>query len=387
VRKDKANNEEQGDSNMKKTRSNARWAGLTAAQRKTLETWLFEEQINYEEALRRATETLNFKGSVSSIKRFYARRYHERLLESMGEEQEDAQEVADDAAGSAVFRTAGMKLAARAFFHQVREKPGNVKEWSPLAKLMLWSEDLELRRTLKAEENQLRRERLEFARERFQFNIVEKALKMLPELQELAEARKDPKQREYEEGKRVNAVIRRLFGSRMAKAHAESPEEEAAMEEAKRRQRETSVRCEGATADKSSTGSGVQEIRNERKTERARAGQVGQTLNPDCIGKHRTLNAEGEEKNKARQPRTTSTSTTTIGAETSVPRDGASDTEHPSFAGTLRRTDQMLNAESGTQEIRNERKVMDLEKQTQARAEGGSVCMTDEEWARRNRAA
>ncbi len=359
---------------MKKTRSNAKWIGLSVAQRKTLETWLFEERVNYEEALRRAQSELGFQGSVSSVKRFYARRSQERLLESMAEERTDAQEIADDAASAALFRTAGMKLAARLFFQQVREMPGNVKEWSALAKLMLWSEDIELRRTLKTEENQLRRDRMAFAKERFQFNTVEKALKILPQLQELAEARKDPKQREYEEGKRVNAIIRNLFGSHMPKSHPENAEEEAAMEEAARREQEEHDRRAEAVRRRA---------REEAAARARRATEGRQTSIPreDATEEGAELNVDGEEGNQAQQSRTTTSARTiTIGAP------GA---ESPA-----------PNIESGTQEIRNEpeERGRDFQEAKDSGgpdpanlecggATGGPRCTTDEEWARRNRAA
>ncbi len=131
---------------MKKTRSNAKWAGLTAVQRKTLETWLFEERVNYEEAWRRACMEMDYKGSVSSLKRFYARRSQERMMEALTEGRDDAQEMVDAPADAALFRSAAMKMVGLLFLRQVRERPENVKEWGALAKLMLWSEDIELRR-------------------------------------------------------------------------------------------------------------------------------------------------------------------------------------------------------------------------------------------------
>ncbi len=219
---------------MKKVRSNARWNGLSKAQREMLEKWLFEDGLKYEEAWRRAQAELGFQGSVSSLKRFYVRRSQERVLEKLVETQEEAEAIVAAPATAGLFRSAAMKLVGQLFLRQVRDTPGEVKEWSALAKLMLWQEDLELRRQLKQEENEMRRENLAFAKERFHFNVVRRAEKVLPQLQELAEARKDPKLREYEEGKRLNAIIRNLFGSQMPKSHPESAEEEAAMEKAAR---------------------------------------------------------------------------------------------------------------------------------------------------------
>lgn len=374
---------------MKKTRSNARWAGLTAAQRKTLEMWLFEDQINYEEALRRAREELKFEGSVSSLKRFYLRRYHERLLESMAEEQGDAEEIEDGASSTALFRTAGMKLAARAFFHQVRETPENVKEWSPLAKLMLWSEDLELRRTLKAEENQLRRDRLAFARDRFQFNIVEKALKMLPELQELAEARKNPKTETYEENKKWNAIKLNMFGDALPEGwrKAESAEEERMTDEEKRRLEQAAMWREPETSNAEhrpaatarqrgetlNAKSETQEIRKEGIA--GGSGKGTETSNTE----HRTPNIERKEVDKAQEPiRLRQASgrqgTSTIGATES----GAGNQE-------IREEGKIEGARVG-QTSNSEHRTLNTEGE-QNNATCGPASLTDEEWGRRNKAA
>ena len=216
---------------MKKVRSNARWNELTKEQRDRLETWLFEYGMGFEEAWRRAGEELGFKGSVSSVKRFFGRRSQERVLERLVETQEDAEAIEAAPATAKLFRSASMKLMGQLLLRQVRDTPGEVKEWSALAKLMLWHEDIELRRQLKQEENEIRRENLAFARERFHFNVVRRAEKALPQLQELAEARKDPKLEEYEENKRINAVKRAIFGEEMLEhqLQPENAEEEAAM--------------------------------------------------------------------------------------------------------------------------------------------------------------
>jgi hypothetical protein len=208
-------------------------------QQRTLEGWLFEDKLNYEEAWRRAQAELGFTGSVSSLKRYYVRRKQERLLESFAEAQEEAQGIVDAPASAGLFRTAAMKMVGLLFLQQVRDAPQGAKEWAGLAKLMLWQEDIELRRQLKNEENALRRENLAFAKERFHFNVVRRAEKVLPQLQELAEARKDPKLKEYEEARKMNAIMLDIFGSDVPKSdlHPENAEEEAAREEEERRKK------------------------------------------------------------------------------------------------------------------------------------------------------
>jgi hypothetical protein len=225
---------------LKKVRSNAQWIGLTSGQRRTLEGWLFDEMLGFAESIERARRELGFTGSLSSLKRFYARRAREREVEGFEVSRDEAEAVNGAPGDAGVFRSAAMKRLARLLFKRVQEAPDDLAEWGMLATLLLKSEENELRRELKGEENEIRRECLEFAKERFRFNVVEEAQKALPELQALAEARKDPQLAKYEEAKRVNGILRCLFGENLPEPlHPESPEEEAAVakaeEEAKAR--------------------------------------------------------------------------------------------------------------------------------------------------------
>jgi hypothetical protein len=58
----------------------------------------------------------------------------------------------------------------------------------------------------------LRRERLQFERESWEFSVVEEALGMLPELNELKWARDSAENPDLED-ERINAIRRRLFGA------------------------------------------------------------------------------------------------------------------------------------------------------------------------------
>jgi hypothetical protein len=218
---------------LKKVRSNAQWIGLTSGQRRTLEGWLFDDLLGFAESIERARRELGFTGSLSSLKRFYARRAREREVEGFGVSRDEAEAVNGAPGDAGVFRAAAMKRLARLLFKRVQEAPDDLAEWGMLATLLLKSEENELRRELKGEENEIRRECLEFAKERFRFNVVEEAQKALPELQALAEARKDPQLAKYEEAKRVNGILRCLFGENLPEPlHPESPEEEAAVAKA-----------------------------------------------------------------------------------------------------------------------------------------------------------
>jgi len=224
---------------MKKLGPNARWHGLSGVQLASLEKWLFEERQSYEIAWERAKAELGFAGSVSSLKRFYLRRAGERAVEGFAEAGAEAEAIVGAPASAGLMRSAAMKVVSRLLLKRVREAPDEVKEWETLAKLLLQSEENELRRELKQEDNEIRRAWLAFARERFHFDVVEEAQKALPEIQELAEARQDPQITKFEENKRINKIMRRIFGSAAHGFHPENAEEEAAQEKSAREQEAT----------------------------------------------------------------------------------------------------------------------------------------------------
>ena len=69
---------------------------------------------------------------------------------------------------------------------------------------------------------------LEFTKEKFQVDMVEQALMALPELLELARARRDPEPKAYEENVLLNRIRRKMFGV-VWEVRPETAEEEAAM--------------------------------------------------------------------------------------------------------------------------------------------------------------
>ncbi len=210
---------------MKKQRADAKWNELTDAQRETLEQWLFEERITYQVAWERAQQELGFTGSVSSLRRFYEHMSRERTLRSLGVSEESAEEIDNASVGTATLRAAGMKLVAQLFLNGVMQSPEQMKHWCPLARLLLQSESNEIKYRLKQEENELRRQELEFAREKFQYDMMAQAQKALPELQALAEANLT----QYEKNKRRNDLRRRMFGPNIPEILPENEAEEEAM--------------------------------------------------------------------------------------------------------------------------------------------------------------
>jgi hypothetical protein len=212
---------------MKKVRGNAAWNGLSREKRATLAKWLFEDRLTYDEALERAQKELGFAGSRTSLRRFYYRTRDERLLSGLADAGALAQTVEESGVGTEQLREAGLKLAAEVFLRQVASEPENLKEWAPLAKLLLQAERNESWRRVKDEENRLKDRALEFARMKYHYDIVTEAQHALPELTELGRANGDPATQRLEANKKINDVRRRLFGPVIPELLPETEEEQA----------------------------------------------------------------------------------------------------------------------------------------------------------------
>jgi Protein of unknown function (DUF3486) len=237
---------------MNKVRSNALWNELSPEQLERLDKWLFEENLSYTKILPKAQSELGFKGSESSLKRYYYRRKQEKKVEEIAETAEYV--AAMSGAGSDVgsLRTANMKLLGTYLFQALSEGPERLKELTPTINLMLQNDHNEalrelrdkeekLRRELKAEDHKIRREMMEFAKTKFQFDVTEQAMKALPELQELAQARKDPDTKRYEANAFLNMARRRVAGV-VWEVKPESAQEEAEMLAARKAREERKQR-------------------------------------------------------------------------------------------------------------------------------------------------
>jgi hypothetical protein len=218
---------------MNKVKSNALWNELSVEQRATLDKWLVEEKLSYTVAWERAQKEMGYKGSRASLHRYFARRAKEREVANFTALRDEVVAVSAAPGDAASFREASMKVLGQFLFQQVRNAPDKVKEWAAVADLMVRNEYNEIVREAKAREHEIREQAMAFARERFEFDATEQALKALPQLKELEEARKDPNTQRYEENIRWNRARRAVFGF-INKVHPESAQEEAEMLAAKR---------------------------------------------------------------------------------------------------------------------------------------------------------
>ena len=130
------------------------------------------------------------------------------MLRGLVQSQDQVNRIRDTPGSAEELRAAGMKVVAQLFLRQVTQAPEQVKEWSRLAKLLLQSESNEIRFRLKREENELRRKAMDFAREKFHYDIMEEGKKVLPELQKAWEAGLT----QYERNARQNNLRRHMWG-------------------------------------------------------------------------------------------------------------------------------------------------------------------------------
>lgn len=222
---------------MQKVKSNALWRGLSAQQRETLDHWLFDEGHSYAVILPRAQQELGFKGQMSSLKRYYARREKERTFTKFEKLGVQVAALAGAPVDAKALRHANMQVIHAYLFQVLRENPEAIKELAPVVRALLQNDFNESFREIKERDLRLREETMAFAKERFEFDMTEKALKALPQLQELAEARKDPLTKRYEEHARRNRLRRAIFGPER-EVEPENAQEEAEMLAAKQEREE-----------------------------------------------------------------------------------------------------------------------------------------------------
>jgi len=215
---------------MKKPRPDAAWARLTPEKIEKLKHWLFTDQLSYAKAHQRAKEELGYKGSVSSVARFYYRTCHETRMEELMEAEVSATEFAEVPVDMEAMRISTMRLLLAMWQRQMVTEPEKAREWAWVARLSLKIEDLVIRREAieaQQERNRLRLAALNQQQFQWQYDQIENALKILPELKELERARKAEEGiTDYEEHKRINHMQRVVFGQ-ITKTYPENEEEEA----------------------------------------------------------------------------------------------------------------------------------------------------------------
>lgn len=138
---------------LKKVRSDSTWHGLTWEQCEKVERWLFEENRSYAETSELVKTHFGRETSTSSVGRFYSQRARVRRAMELMEAQVAADQLQVMPAKTADMREAAVKLLAKNAVILGMEKPGDVAGLMSMTKLLLESEENEIRlRRVKLEE-------------------------------------------------------------------------------------------------------------------------------------------------------------------------------------------------------------------------------------------
>ena len=190
---------------MRKMRDDSTWNQLTIEQREMLENWLFEENLGYAKTLERVQKEFGVEATVASLGRFYRRRARERQVEELVEAQAAASELNDLPVNVADLREAAVKLVGKAVLKLAGEKPEELEQLVSFTKLLLDSED-----------NDIRRSRLKLAQQYFDYEATAAANKELPQMRAYLEVIGNDTSLSHDEKiKRVRAI---LFGWDRAKS-------------------------------------------------------------------------------------------------------------------------------------------------------------------------
>jgi histidyl-tRNA synthetase len=184
---------------MRKMRDDSTWNKLTSEQRETLEIWLFDENLGYAKTLERVQKEFGIEATIASVGRFYRRRARERQVEELVEAQAAASELNDLPVSVASLREAAVKLVGKAALKLVGEKPQDLEHLVSFTKLLLESEN-----------NDLRKSRLKLAQQYFDYEATAASLTELPQLRAYLKVVGDDSSLNHDEKiKRVQAI---LFG-------------------------------------------------------------------------------------------------------------------------------------------------------------------------------
>ncbi len=182
---------------MRKMRDDSTWNQLTPEQREMLESWLFDENLGYAKTLERVQQEFGVETTIASVGRFYRRRARERQIEELVEAQAAADELNELPVSVAGLREAAVKLVGKAVLKLASEKPAELEQLASFTKLLLESED-----------NDIRRARLKLAEKYFDYEATAAAQEEWPQLRAyLAVIGDDSSLSHDEKMERVRAVL------------------------------------------------------------------------------------------------------------------------------------------------------------------------------------
>ncbi len=187
------------DRMLKKVRSDSTWHGLRFEQCETVERWLFEENQGYEKTVERLKQEFGVETSKSSVARFFSYRARLRRATELLDAQVAADQLAAVPARKEDMREAAVKMLAQKAVVLATEKPEDVDKLMSVTKVLLDSEENDIR---------LRRVKLE---ERY-YDLESNAA-CAKELQTVRSYLKALGENEYlDEKEKIDLVLKLLYG-------------------------------------------------------------------------------------------------------------------------------------------------------------------------------
>lgn len=166
-------------------------------QRELLERWLFDENLGYMDARERVQKEFGLETTIWSVARFFHRRARERPVEQLLEAAASAERVNAMPVSTASLREAAVKLAGKSALKLAGEKPHDMDHLVAFTRLLLESE-----------ENEIRRGRLKLAQQQFDYEAMAASIEELPQFRaHLMKVSEDDSLTEMEKLERVRAIM------------------------------------------------------------------------------------------------------------------------------------------------------------------------------------
>lgn len=185
------------DSLIRKVRDNSTWNQLVPEQLERLDGWLFDENLGYAKTAARVQKEFGIKATIASVGRYYRRRARVRQAEELVEAQLAAEGLNGLGVDANTLRAAVLKLVGKAALNLASEKPEELEQLASLSQILL-----------DAEQNDLRRGRLELAERCFDYERTVESLDDMPQFRAYLEAIWDNKRLSHDQKvRRVKAFL------------------------------------------------------------------------------------------------------------------------------------------------------------------------------------
>jgi hypothetical protein len=185
-----------------KLRCDALWNTFTPEQKQKLEEWLVEKNLGIRQVHKRVQDEFGITCVVSTIGRISQYLNNRGAADEVEDAQLAAEELASNPAKLDKVRRSSMTMIGVRLFQKTTSPKASVKELATLGRIVLDSQ-----------ERQIQQDRVDLARERFQFKAAQAAMEALPLAEKM---RKEDHDREQE---RVDAMRRHIFRKELDKIY------------------------------------------------------------------------------------------------------------------------------------------------------------------------